>query len=126
VSNPLPVNNTGFTIPPKLYDFLKYVALVILPAVAALILGLGVVLNWSPATGVAGVIALVDTFLGAILGKSASNFKQEMPIVFGDLVIKQDPEGTPLGMKFVGHHENFIFEEGKPVLLNVKREQELY
>lgn len=125
MSNPLPVNNAGFTIPPKLYDFLKYVALVILPAAAALILGLGVILNWAPATGVAGVIALVDTFLGAILGKSASNFRQQDPMVFGDLVIQQDVDGTPVGMKLVGHHETFVFEDQGQVLLNVKREQHL-
>lgn len=120
------MDDSGFTLPPKLYDFLKYVALVILPAAAALVLGLGLTLNWSPATAVAGAITLIDTFLGAILGKSSSNyFKQEMPVVFGDLVIKQDAQGIPIGMKFVGHHENFVFEEGMPVLLKVKREQDI-
>lgn len=120
------MDDTGFTIPPKLYDFLKYVALVILPAAAALTLGLGVLLNWTPATVVAGVLTLVDTFLGAILGKSSSNFKQQESIVFGDLVIKQDPaDGTPIGMKIIGHHENFVFEDQSQVLLNVKRERSL-
>lgn len=119
----LPANETGFTIPPKLYDFLKYVALVILPAVSALILGLGVTLNWTPATVVAGVITLVDTFLGAILGRSASNFKQQTPIVFGELMIQQDLDGTPIGMRLVGHHENFVFEDQSQVLLDVKRER---
>ena len=125
MSNPLPVNNIGFTIPPGIYDFLKYVALVILPAAAALILGLGVTLNWEPATGVAGVITLVDTFLGAILGKSASNFKMQEPIVFGEIVVKQDPDGTPNGMKIVGYHENFVFEDQSQVVMNVRREQPL-
>lgn len=123
MSNPLPANNVGFTIPPKLYDFLKYVALVILPAAAALVLGLGVTLNWSAATAVAGVLTVIDTFLGAILGKSASNFKQQDAIVFGDLMIKQDVDGTPTGMRLVGHHENFVFEDQSQVLLNVKRER---
>lgn len=118
-----PTSNTNFTIPPKLYDFLKYVALVILPAAAALVLGLGVILNWSPATVTAGVITLVDTFLGAILGRSSTNFKQQDSVVFGDLVIQQDVDGTPIGMKFVGHHENFVFEDKSQVLLNVKAER---
>ena len=125
MSSPLPANEVGFTIPPKLYDFLKYVALVILPAVAALVLGLGVTLNWSAATVVAGVITLVDTFLGAILGKSASNFKQQDSMVFGDIVIQQESNGTPVGMRIVGHHENFVFEDQSQVVLNVKREQML-
>lgn len=125
MSNPLPAGSVGFTIPPKLYDFLKYVALVILPAVGTLILGLGVILNWSAATGIAGVLALVDTFLGAILGKSASNFKQEQPLVFGEIVVKQDPDGAPNGMRLVGYHENFVFEDQSQVVLNVRREQKL-
>ncbi len=122
-STSLPVDYVGFTIPPRLYDFLKYVALVILPAAAALVIGLGVVLNWDAATVTAGVITLVDAFLGAILGKSASNFKQQGSVVFGDLVIQQDPDGAPQGMKLVGHHENFVFEDQTQIVLNVKRER---
>lgn len=125
MSNPLPVDPVGFTIPPRLYDFLKYVALVVLPAVAALVLGLGVTLNWPGATVTAGVLTLVDTFLGAILGRSASNYKQQGNMVFGDLVIQQGPDGSPVGMKLVGHHENVIFQDQSQVVLNVKREQSL-
>lgn len=118
-------DDTGFTINPKAYDFLKFVALVLLPATAALILGLGVTLNWSDATGVAGVVTLVDTFLGAILGKSASNYKNQAPDVFGDLVVVQDQDGVPAGMKFVGAKENPVLVDGTQVVLNVRREQHL-
>lgn len=119
------MDNTGFTINPKVYDFLKYVALVILPAAAALVIGLGLTLNWSDATGVAGVITLVDTFLGAVLGKSASNYKQQAPDIFGDLIVVQEADGTPAGIKIVGTKENPIFEENSQVVLNVRREQNL-
>jgi hypothetical protein len=119
------VDDTGFTIPPKFYDFLKYVALVILPAIAALIIGLGVVLHWNGATPTAGIITLVDTFLGAILGKSASNFKAQTPDVFGDLVVTQDADGTPFGMRIVGRTETPILQDGGRVVLNVRREQQL-
>jgi hypothetical protein len=119
------VNDSGFTIPPKIYDFLKYVALVILPAMAALVLGIGQLLGWGPAVIVAGIITLTDTFLGAILGRSSSNFKAEAPDVFGDLVIMQDPRGSVEGMRIVGHKDNPIFHEGGQVVLNVKREQNL-
>lgn len=125
MSNPLPVSSVGFTIPPKLYDFLKYIALVILPAVAALVITLGTILHWDGSTVVAGVITAVDTFLGLVLGKSASNFRQQEPMVFGELVVKQDPDGIPNGMKLVGYHENFVFEDQSQVVLNVKREQKL-
>lgn len=119
------MDNTGFTFPPKLYDFLKYVALVILPAAAALILGLGVVLHWTGAIGTAGIVTLVDTFLGALLGKSASNFKLAETNVLGDLVVQQDVDGIPIGMKIVGSRENPVLPVGGQVVLNVKREQSL-
>jgi hypothetical protein len=119
------VNDTGFTIPPKLYDFLKFVALVLLPAAATLIVGLGLTLNWSDAVGVAGVITLVDTFLGTILGKSASNYKQQSPDVFGELIVMQDQFGTPAGMRIVGAQENPILQDGGQVYLNVRREVKL-
>lgn len=119
------MGNDGFTINPKIYDFLKFVALVILPALAALVIGIGLALNWSGATGVAGVITVVDTCLGSILGQSARNFKDQAPNVFGDLVVKQDIDGRPVGFGLVGHRENPIFEDGGQVVLNVRREQPL-
>lgn len=115
------MDNTGFTVPPKLYDFLKWIALVVLPAVAALVLGLGVLLHWSGATVTAGVITLVDTFLGSTLKKSSTNFANQN--VFGDLIVQQDAGGTPVGMRIVGAQENPILKDQSTVLLNVKREQ---
>jgi putative holin Dp-1 len=119
------MGSTAFTIPPKLYDFLKYVALVLLPAAAALVITLGTILGWNAATVTAGVITAVDTFLGLILGKSATNFKQQGWNVFGDLVVTQDPEGVPTGMRLVGHQENPILEDQSQVVLNVRREQQI-
>lgn len=119
------MNETGFIIPPKLYDFLKYLALVILPALAALILGLGVLLGWDGAIIMAGIVTLIDTFLGAILGKSASNFKDLSPHVFGDLIVTQDRDGIPLGMRIEGSVENPVFQDKGQVVLNVRREQNL-
>jgi putative holin Dp-1 len=119
------VADTGFTINPKAYDFLKYIALVVLPAVAALVLGLGVTLNWSGATGTAGVITLVDTFLGAILGRSATNYKAQSPDVFGDLIVT-DRGDEGLNMRIVGRHENPVLEDKGQVMLNVRRETPLH
>lgn len=115
--------NAGFTINGKAYDFLKWIALVVLPALSALILTLGITLNWSGAEVVAGVVTAVDTFLGAILGKSASNYKAQQNI--GDLVVLQDKDGGAVGMKIVGNRENQIFAEGETVNLTVKREPAL-
>jgi hypothetical protein len=117
------MDNSGFTIPPKLYDFLKWLALVVLPAVAALVLGLGVLLHWDSATVTAGIVTLVDTFLGAVLGKSSSNFKFQNTL--GDLVIGSNDDGTVGAMKIIGEMENPVFRDGGQVLLNVRREKPL-
>jgi hypothetical protein len=116
------MDETGFTFPPKVYDFLKYLALVVLPAIAALILGLGVVLAWSGATPTAGIITLVDTFLGALLGRSSSNFKAQDPQAIGDLVFGTDPDGNAQISRLTVHQENPVFTAGSKVYLNVVRD----
>lgn len=117
------MTDAGFTLPPKLYDFLKWVALAVLPATAALIITVGSLLHWDGATVTAGIITATDTFLGLLLGKSAGNYKQQEAGLFGDLVIKQDVDGTPMGMKIVGASVDPVFEDGGRVYMNVKREQ---
>lgn len=118
-------DNTGFTIPPKLYNFLKYIALVVLPALAALIIGIGVLLHWEAGTAVAGVVTLVDTFLGAILGKSSSNFQQQDRQVVGDLVFGTDQDGNAYAKKLSITKENPIFEDQSQVVLNVSHERDI-
>lgn len=113
------MSDTGFTLPPKLYDFLKWIALTVLPAAAALIITIGSLLHWDGAVLTAGIVTAVDTFLGLLLGKSSGNYTKE----FGDLIVKQDVDGTPMGFKIVGTHDNPIFQDGSKAYLNVKREQ---
>lgn len=113
-------NNTSFTINPKLYDFLKWVALVVLPALAALVIGLGLTLHWAEAVDVAGVVTLVDTFLGAVLGKSSANYKTQNTL--GDLIVSQNEDGTAGGLKIVAEQETPVFKAGGTALLNIKRE----
>jgi hypothetical protein len=114
--------DTGFTIPPKLYDFLKYVALVILPAAAALIITVGNLMGWDAATVTAGIVTAVDTFLGLLLGKSATNFKQQDPQAFGDLVFRTNDDGTVEVTRVSVNQENPVFNAGSKVYLNVVRE----
>lgn len=117
------MEDTGFTLPPKFYDFVKWIALVALPAASAFVITLGLILHWDSAQVVAAVLTAFDTFLGALLKKSASNYKVQNTL--GDLVIMQAPDGTADGMKIVGTKENPVFTDGGHVTLNVKREQKL-
>lgn len=117
------MDNNGFALNPKVYDFIKWIALVVLPAVSAFVITLGLILQWSGAQVVAAVVTAFDTLLGTMLGKSATNYKVQNTL--GDLVISQAPDGTATGMKVVGTVENPVFKDGGQVTLNVKREQKL-
>lgn len=58
----------------KIYDGLKWVALILLPAVGALYFTLAQIWGLPYAEQVVGTITCVDTFLGALLGISNANY----------------------------------------------------
>ena len=61
----------------KTYDILKWVALVLLPALATLYLGLARYWNLPYPEEISGTIMLVDTFLGALLGISSIQYAKK-------------------------------------------------
>lgn len=66
------------TLSNKLYDRLKFLAMVGLPALAALYLGLGQLWNWPETEKVVASIVLVNTFLGALLRLSTAKYKRNL------------------------------------------------
>lgn len=52
----------------KTYDVLKWIALVVLPAIGALYFGIAQIWGLPYAEQVVGTITAIDTFLGALLG----------------------------------------------------------
>lgn len=60
----------------KTYDTLKYIALYVLPALATLILTLGGIWHIPYSEAIAGTVTAVDTFIGALIGISAKNYKE--------------------------------------------------
>lgn len=58
----------------KTYDFLKFVALIGLPALAVLYSGLGELWKLPNTDQIVGTIILLDTFLGALLQISTSKY----------------------------------------------------
>lgn len=59
------------------YDFLKKVALIYLPAISAAYFGLAQIWGWPYGQEVVGSIAVIDTFLGAILQISNGNYDEQ-------------------------------------------------
>ena len=63
-------------LPNKIYDILKWIALIFLPAVAVLYGALAPVWEWAYPDEIVYTITAVDTFLGALLGISNMNYKK--------------------------------------------------
>ena len=55
---------TGFTFPPKVYNFIKYLVLIVLPAVSTLWVILANAWNWDYMTNVSVTLTAVTAFLG--------------------------------------------------------------
>lgn len=59
----------------KVYDILKWIALVVLPALATLYGALAPTWGWPYAEEIVYTITAIDTFLGALLGISNLQYK---------------------------------------------------
>jgi hypothetical protein len=64
-------------MPNKVYDVLKYVAQVVLPAAGTLYFALAGIWGFPYGEQIVGTITAVDTFLGVLLGISSSKFYKE-------------------------------------------------
>lgn len=64
----------------KVYDVLKYIALILLPAVGALYFALAKIWGLPYVTEIVGTISAVDAFLGALLQISTNQYNKEQLI----------------------------------------------
>lgn len=82
----------------KVYDVLKYIAMIVLPAIATLYFAIGKVWGLPYVTEIVGTITAVDTFMGALLGISSANWPGDGSISLHDdgsstVIFTEDPEG---------------------------------
>ena len=61
----------------KTYDILKFIAQIVLPALATLYAGLAAIWNLPFVKEIPATIMAVDTFLGVILGISTNKYNKE-------------------------------------------------
>ena len=64
-------------IPDKVYDVLKWIALLVLPAIAVFYDKVGTIWNWSYVQEITGTIYQIDTLLGALIGLSTLEYNKE-------------------------------------------------
>ena len=60
----------------KVYDALKFIAQIVLPALGTLYFALAGIWGFPYGEQIVGTIAAVDAFLGALLGISSLNYKK--------------------------------------------------
>lgn len=61
----------------KVYDILKWVALIVLPALGAAYAGLAIIWGFPYGEQIVGTVGIVETFLGAVLQISNASYKKK-------------------------------------------------
>ena len=69
----------------KVYDILKYIAQIVLPALGALYFALAKIWGFPYGQEIVGTITAVDAFLGALLKISTDQYNQEQQPPDGDV-----------------------------------------
>lgn len=67
-------------LPDRLYDILKWITMILLPAIATLYFALSGIWGFPYAEQVVGTIAAVETFLGALLGISTIQYNKSKEV----------------------------------------------
>lgn len=76
----------------KLYDILKWVALILLPALGTLYFTLAGIWGFPYGEQIVGTITAIDTFLGVCLGISTINYNNEQNQLKQDEMEEEDIE----------------------------------
>ena len=63
----------------KVYDILKWIVMVVIPAVTTAYVGLSSIWGWPYADAIAKTSAVVCTLLGALLGISTAQYNKDQP-----------------------------------------------
>lgn len=76
----------GF-LPSKVYDILKWVAQILIPAAGTLYFALDQIWGIFDAERIVGTLTAVDVFLGVVLGVSTMNYNKSGRNVDGDMIV---------------------------------------
>lgn len=82
----------------KVYDVLKFIAQIGLPALGTLYVTLAALWHLPAVTEVSGTVIAVDTFLGVLLGLSTSAYNKSDDRFGGTLAVVDGEDGSTLRM----------------------------
>ena len=66
-------------IPDRIYDVLKWIVMIVIPALTTAYVGLAAIWHWPCPEEVAKTSAIVCTLLGALLGISTAEYRRAEP-----------------------------------------------
>lgn len=111
-------------IPNKVYDIIKWLSLVVLPAISTLYFALSSIWGWPYAEQITGTIAAIETLIGAILGVSSFSYKGD-----GTLLVdtsREDKDVVRLDFNVnpqaVGARRTFVLKVSPDAKLDSKTE----
>lgn len=103
----------------KVYDALKYIAQIFLPAAGTLYFAIAQTWGWSNGTEVVGTIVAVDTFLGVLLQISNVQYENSNLKYDGAVQIYDSPEKKTYSLDL--HDDIEELDNKKEVILKVKK-----
>jgi len=101
----------------KMYDVLKFIAQIALPAAGTLYLSLSGLWPLPDPDAVVGTIVAVDTFLGVLLGLSTVKYNNSPAAYDGTIRVDSTPEKNNVNVDF--HKEFEDYNDQKEVRLKV-------
>lgn len=104
----------------KMYDLLKFVAQVLLPALGTLYAAVSGLMEWPNTEEVVGIIIAVDAFLGVLLSYANKQFLDNDKNFAGDLhVVQTEDEGLQTMLAFNPETPPESLADQKTVLMKV-------
>lgn len=80
----------------KFYDYLKFIAQIVLPALGTLFAALGALWGFDNVDAIVGTIVATDAFLGALLGLSSASYNRSDAKYGGHINVEQAGDGAKL------------------------------
>lgn len=103
---PTPQPPTGFIFSEAMYNKLKYVAMILLPAFTAFYAVLGNIWDWPNVEEVLASLAGADALLGVLLGISTKSYNASDARFVGDIVVVEAEDGGKVySLEFNGDPE---------------------
>ena len=108
MSDGTPAKPSGPWLNDKSYNFLKFIAQILLPALGTLYVAIAGFWGLPAVEQVMGTVVAVDTFLGLLLGISSAQFNSLTPAFAGRLLVQQhdDTSGT-VNIELTSHPSEF-------------------